>query len=63
MVTEAVLAPVYAPMGDKFGRRPVILTLLVFWGLFAMGFGMVKSVLIAVVLRGCRKLCHSHSKR
>lgn len=55
MATEAILAPAYAPLGDRFGRRPVILTLVVFWGLFAVGFGLVKSVLLAVVVRGCRK--------
>lgn len=55
MVTEAIVAPLYAPIGDRFGRRPVILTLVVFWGFFAIGFGLVKSLFLAIVLRGCRK--------
>lgn len=54
MVTEAIVAPFYAPIGDKYGRRPVILTLVVFWGFFAIGFGLVKSLFLAIVLRGCR---------
>jgi MFS family permease len=55
MVTEAVVAPFYAPIGDKYGRRPVILLLTAFWGIFAMAFGLSKSVLVAVFLRGCRR--------
>lgn len=55
MVTEAILAPLYAPIGDKFGRRPVILILVVFWGVFAIGFGLVKSLMLAIIVRGCRE--------
>jgi len=55
MATEAIVAPLYAPIGDRFGRRPVVLVLIAFWGLFAMGFGLSGSVIIAVLMRGCRK--------
>lgn len=55
MVTEAIVAPLYAPLGDKFGRRPVILTLVGFWGFFAICFGLVKSLMLAIVFRGCRE--------
>jgi len=55
MATEAVIAPFYAPIGDKYGRRPVVLVLIAFWGIFAMGFGLSGSVITAVVMRGCRK--------
>jgi len=53
MATEAVIAPFYAPIGDKYGRRPVVLVLIAFWGVFAMGFGLSGSVITAVVMRGC----------
>jgi MFS family permease len=55
MATEAIVAPLYAPIGDKYGRRPVILLLTAFWGIFAMGFGLSRSVIVAVMLRGCRE--------
>jgi MFS family permease len=55
MATEAVIAPFYAPIGDKYGRRPVVLVLIAFWGVFAMGFGLSGSVITAVVMRGCRE--------
>lgn len=55
MVTEAFSAPLYAPLADRVGRRPVILVLIVIWGILAMGFGLVKTVWAAVLLRGgCR---------
>jgi len=63
MATEAIVAPLYAPIGDRFGRRPVILILTACWGLFAMGFGTAKSVLVAVVLRGARECQHSMNIR
>jgi MFS family permease len=59
MATEAVIAPFYAPIGDKYGRRPVVLVLIAFWGIFAMGFGLSGSVITAVVMRGCRELISS----
>lgn len=59
MATEAVIAPFYAPIGDKYGRRPVVLVLIAFWGIFAMGFGLSGSVITAVVMRGCRELIHT----
>jgi MFS family permease len=55
MVTEAIMAPLYAPIGDRFGRRPVVLILTACWGFFAMGFGTAQSVLVAVALRGARE--------
>jgi MFS family permease len=55
MATEAVIAPFYAPIGDKYGRRPVVLVLIAFWGVFAMGFGLSRSVITAVFMRGCRE--------
>lgn len=54
MATEAISAPFYAPIGDRYGRRPVVLILIAFWGLFAMGFGLSTSVITAVLMRGCR---------
>jgi len=59
MATEAVIAPFYAPIGDKYGRRPVVLVLIAFWGVFAMGFGLSGSVITAVVMRGCRESIES----
>ena len=55
MVTEAITAPIYAVLGDRFGRRPVILILLFLWGIAAIGFGLVQTVLATVVMRGCRE--------
>jgi MFS family permease len=59
MATEAVIAPFYAPIGDKYGRRPVVLVLIAFWGVFAMGFGLSGSVITAVVMRGCSEFIPS----
>ena len=55
MVTEAIIAPMYAPLADRVGRRPVMLTLTALWGVFAVGFGLVQSVWAAIVMRGCRE--------
>lgn len=54
MAAEGITAPMYAPLSDKIGRRPIIITLLFFWGIFAIGFGLVGSVWAAVIMRGCR---------
>lgn len=55
MVTEAIAAPLYAPLADRIGRRPIVLTLTAIWAIFAIGFGLVQSVWAAVFMRGCRK--------
>lgn len=55
MVTEAITAPLYAPLADRLGRRPVLLVLLFFWFIFACLFGLVNSVLLTVLCRGARK--------
>jgi MFS family permease len=54
MATEALSAPLYAPLADGIGRRPVLLGCLVFWGIFAAGFGLVANVMAAIVMRGAR---------
>lgn len=55
MVTEALVAPLYAPLADRLGRRPVVLVLTMFWGIFAVGFGLVQTVWGAIIMRGCRE--------
>ncbi|GFZ52020.1 hypothetical protein JCM24511_09792 [Saitozyma sp. JCM 24511] len=52
MVCEALTAPLYAPLADRLGRRPVLLVCLLFWGLFAVCFGLVQSVWATIVMRG-----------
>jgi MFS family permease len=54
MVCEAFTAPLYAPLADRLGRRPVLLVCLLFWGLFAVCFGVVQSVWATIVMRGTR---------
>lgn len=51
MLSEAFSAPLYAPLADRVGRRPVILVLLVFWIIGGFGFGLCSSVFQAVVMR------------
>ncbi|RSH81462.1 hypothetical protein EHS25_006819 [Saitozyma podzolica] len=52
MVCEAFTAPLYAPLADRLGRRPVLLVCLLFWGVFAVCFGLVQSVWATIVMRG-----------
>jgi MFS family permease len=52
MITEACSAPLFAPLADRYGRRPVFLSCVFLWGVGAIAFGLVKSVLAAVAMRG-----------
>lgn len=45
-------APLFAPLADKYGRRPVFLTCVFMWGVGAVSYGLVSTVLGAVVGRG-----------
>jgi MFS family permease len=56
MLAEAITAPMYAPLADKVGRRPVILVLLVFWSIGGFGFGLCQSVTQAILMRAWREL-------
>lgn len=60
MCCEAITAPIYAPLADRLGRRPVFLSCLFFWGIFAVCFGFVRSVGMTIVVRGC---CESQAIR
>lgn len=51
MIAEATTAPLYAPLSDKIGRRPIIVVLLVFWSVGGLGFGLCQSVWSAVLMR------------
>lgn len=53
MVTEAFAVPLYAPLADKYGRRTVLIPILLLWGIFALAFGFATTPWNAVVLRGC----------
>ncbi|ORY34238.1 major facilitator superfamily domain-containing protein [Naematelia encephala] len=53
MVTEACCAPLYAPIADRLGRRPIILVLIFLFGVCAIAFGFVKDVWSAVIVRAC----------
>jgi MFS family permease len=55
MVAEALSAPLYAPLSDKIGRRPIIVVLLIFWAVGGLGFGLCRSVWSAVVMRAWRE--------
>lgn len=55
MVTEALAAPFYAPLADKFGRRPVFIPLVFLWGIFSFAFGFVGTPWGVVFLRACRE--------
>lgn len=50
-LTEAVSAPFYAVLGDKVGRRPVIIVLIFIFGLSGMAYGFVTSVWMAILGR------------
>jgi MFS family permease len=51
MVTESLAAPMYAPLADRYGRRTVLIPILVMWGVSALSFGFVWSPGSAVFLR------------
>ncbi|WWC85817.1 uncharacterized protein L201_000684 [Kwoniella dendrophila CBS 6074] len=52
MATEAMSAPFYGPLADRYGRRPVIISLMSMWGVFGVAFGFCKNVWSAIILRG-----------
>lgn len=56
MISEAISAPLFAPLADSYGRRPVFLICVFLWGAGAVSFGFVGSVMAAVV---CRGFCES----
>ncbi|OXG20565.1 hypothetical protein C366_02100 [Cryptococcus neoformans Tu401-1] len=53
MVTESLSAPIYAPLADRFGRRPVLIVLEIMWGVFGVAFGFSSTVWVVIILRGC----------
>lgn len=53
MVTESLSAPIYVPLADRFGRRPVLIVLEVMWGVFGVAFGFSSTVWAVIILRGC----------
>ncbi|WWD22504.1 hypothetical protein CI109_106997 [Kwoniella shandongensis] len=53
MVTESIAAPLYAPIADRFGRRPVLIALEMMWGVFGIAFGFSKTVWMVIVIRSC----------
>ncbi|XAO26623.1 hypothetical protein I312_105461 [Cryptococcus bacillisporus CA1280] len=53
MVTESLSAPIYAPLADRFGRRPVLIVLEIMWGVFGVAFGFSSTVWAVIILRGC----------
>ncbi|KAK8845553.1 hypothetical protein IAR55_006268 [Kwoniella newhampshirensis] len=53
MVTESIMAPFYAPLADRFGRRPVLIILILLWGVFGVAFGFSKTVWTVIMLRAC----------
>lgn len=55
MVTESLSAPIYVPLADRFGRRPVLIVLEVMWGVFGVAFGFSSTVWAVIILRGCCK--------
>lgn len=55
MVTETFVAPLYGPISDRYGRRSIFLTAVLFFGVFAIGFGFASSVWMVIMLRACRE--------
>ncbi|WWC66835.1 uncharacterized protein I206_100742 [Kwoniella pini CBS 10737] len=51
MATEAMSAPFYGPIADRYGRRPVLILLNAMWGVFGIAFGFSKTVLTIILLR------------
>lgn len=56
MLTEAMTAPLFAPLADRYGRRPMFLICVFFWGIGAGLFGFVGNVYLTVLARGFREL-------
>jgi MFS family permease len=55
MIAEATSAPLYAPLADKVGRRPVIVVLLFCWTFGGFAFGLCTSVWAVIVTRAWRE--------
>ncbi|KAL1413255.1 DNA ligase (ATP) [Vanrija albida] len=51
MVTEAITAPMYAPLADRYGRRAVFIPLVALWGVFSLAFGFASNAVTAVLMR------------
>ena len=54
-MAETISAPLYAPLADRVGRRPVFLLLLGLWAVGALGFGFCTYVWTAILVRGWRE--------
>lgn len=55
MVAEALTAPFFGPLADRYGRRPVFLACVGLWGLGAIAFGLVRSVWTVILTRAFRE--------
>ncbi|WVQ76195.1 hypothetical protein IAR50_005857 [Cryptococcus sp. DSM 104548] len=53
MATESISAPLYAPLADRYGRRPVLIGLEILWGVFGLLFGFSRTVWTVIIFRMC----------
>jgi MFS family permease len=54
MVTEAITAPFFGPLADRYGRRPVFLTCVCLWGMGAIAFGLMTRLWSVIATRAFR---------
>ncbi|WVR03616.1 hypothetical protein IAU60_000608 [Kwoniella sp. DSM 27419] len=52
MGAEAMAAPFYGPLADRLGRRPVMIVLMLLWGVFGVAFGFTRTVWGVIFTRG-----------
>lgn len=55
MIAEVITAPLFGPLGDRYGRRPVFLICVCFWGVGSVAFGLTQRLWTVILTRGFRE--------
>ena len=60
MLFEALAAPFYVGPADRYGRRPVLLLCIGLWGLSAVAFGFMTTLIGIIVTRAACECDSTH---